>query len=274
MTKVSVIIPTYNRLEKLKRAIDSILNQTYKDFELIIIDDGSTDDTKEYLSKKEGIRYLYQENQGVSAARNTGIGIAKGEWLAFLDSDDEWLENKLEKQIDFINANPSIKIVHTNEIWIRNGVRVNEKVKHRKMGGWIYENSLPLCIISPSAVIIHNEVFKDKGLFDEDYPYGEDYDLWLRLTPYYEIGFVETPLIKKYGGDEDQLSRSWGIDVYRARSLEKMLDDIKLSKEQKEKTLKLLIKKLRILEKGYRKHNRIELADEFKTKFEYYSTLQ
>ncbi len=270
MMKVSVIIPTYNRLEKLKRAVDSILEQTYKDFELIIVDDGSTDKTKEYFENFDAVKYIYQENKGVSSARNTGIKASEGEWLSFLDSDDEWLPRKLEKQIEFAENNENIKIIHSNEIWIRNGVRVNEMNKHKKLGGWIYQNSLPLCLISPSAVIIHSSVFNEKGLFDETYPYAEDYDLWLRLTPYYEIGFIEEPLIKKYGGDEDQLSRNWGLDEYRVKSLEKMIKNPDLNIGDKEKTLLLLKKKLKILEKGYRKHNRIKLADEFKEKLEYY----
>jgi GT2 family glycosyltransferase len=145
--------------------------------------------------------------------------------------------------------------------------------KHKKLGGWIYQNSLPLCLISPSAVIIHKDVFSDIGLFDENYPYAEDYDLWLRVTPYYEIGFIETPLIKKYGGDDDQLSRNWGLDLYRVKSLEKMMNNDDLKIGDKEKTLKLLIKKLKILEKGYRKHGRLELADTFKERLNHYSNL-
>ncbi len=268
--KVSVIIPTYNRFEKLKRAVDSVLNQKFKDFELIVIDDGSTDETRDYFEKFDGIKYIYQENKGVSAARNTGIKVAKGEWITFLDSDDEWLPDKLQMQMGFAEKNKDIKIIHSNEIWIRNGVRVNEMNKHKKLGGRIYQNSLPLCLISPSAVIIHSAVFNEKGLFDEEYPYAEDYDLWLRLTPYYEIGFIEKPLIKKYGGDEDQLSRNWGLDVYRVKSLEKMINNPDLNFGDKEKTLNLLRKKLKILEKGYRKHGRTKLADEFKEKLEYY----
>jgi len=272
--KISVIIPTYNRLEKLKRAVDSVLSQTYKDFELIIVDDGSTDNTRTFFENFDGIKYIYQENKGVSSARNTGINASSAEWLAFLDSDDEWLPKKLEMQIDFAKANENIKIIHSNEIWIRNGVRVNEMNKHKKLGGWIYQKSLPLCLISPSAVMINRIVFNDKGLFDEEYPYAEDYDLWLRVTPYYEVGFIETPLIKKYGGDADQLSRNWGLDLYRVKSLEKMINNTDLDIGDKEKTLKLIIKKLRILEKGYRKHDRIELADEFKEKFNYYSNYE
>ncbi len=279
--EVSVIIPTFNRLEKLKRSVSSVLNQTYQDFELIVVDDGSTDNTKEWLeqqmiknnNKNKKIKAIYQKNSGVSSARNTGILTSEGEWIAFLDSDDEWLEKKLQKQIDYIKENPHIKIVHSNEIWIRNGVRVNEMNKHKKLGGWIYLNSLPLCLISPSAVMIHKEIFKIHGSFNENYPFAEDYDLWLRLTPYYEIGFIEEPLIKKYGGDLDQLSRNWGLDKYRVKTLENMLKSEKLSIKEKQETHKILKKKLKILEKGYRKHNKIQEADEFLEKLNYFKDL-
>jgi len=273
MPKISVIIPTYNRLELLKRSIDSIFNQTYKDFELIVVDDGSTDKTKEFCLNDNRIIYLHQENQGVSAARNSGIKISKGEWITFLDSDDEWLPNKLEKQMEYAKNNPNIKIIHSNEIWIRNGVRVNEKFKHKKMGGWIYKNSLPLCLISPSVVIIKKELLDEVGVFDTSFTYAEDYDLWLRITPYYEIGFIEDSLIKKYGGHEDQLSRNWGIDHFRVKAMEKMINDKNLPNELKELTIKTIIKKLRVLEKGYRKHNRIEAADDYKKKYDYYKSL-
>jgi len=117
---VSVIIPTYNRASWLRGAIDSVLDQTFADFELIVVDDGSTDNTKEIVADYgDKIRYFYQPNKGPSAARNTGIGQAKADLICFLDSDDRWIKNKLQTQVEFIRQNPLTKISYTNEIWIR-----------------------------------------------------------------------------------------------------------------------------------------------------------
>ncbi len=274
---ISVIIPTYNRKEALIKAVDSVLSQTYTNFELIIVDDGSTDDTslmfKDNDNENGKIKYIYQENGGVSKARNTGIKFAKGELISFLDSDDEWLPKKLEKQIDFLKKNKNIKICHTNEIWIKNGVRINQHNKHKKYGGWIYQKSLYLCLISPSAVIIHKSVFEDVGMFNEEFKAGEDYDLWLRITPYYEIGFLDDFLIKKYGGHEDQLSIQWGIDTYRILSLENMINNHDLNKEYYDETLSVLTDKLNILYKGFLKHGKVEQAENYLIKLNHYQSL-
>jgi len=274
---ISVIIPTYNRKDALIRAIDSVLSQTYTDFELIIVDDGSTDDTslmfKDNDNENGKIKYIYQENGGVSKARNTGIKFAKGDFIAFLDSDDEWLPKKLEKQVDFLKKNKNIKICHTNEIWIKNGLRINQHNKHKKYGGWIYQKSLYLCLISPSAVIIHKSIFEDVGMFNEEFKAGEDYDLWLRITPYYEIGFLDDFLIKKYGGHEDQLSIQWGIDTYRILSLENMINNHDLNKEYYDETLSVLTTKLNILYKGFLKYGKVEEAEEYLNKLNHYQSL-
>lgn len=274
---ISVIIPTYNRKEALIKAVDSVLSQTYTNFELIIVDDGSTDDTslmfKDNDNENGKIKYIYQENGGVSKARNIGIKFAKGEFISFLDSDDEWFPKKLEKQIDFLKKNKNIKICHTNEIWIKNGVRINQHNKHKKYGGWIYQKSLYLCLISPSAVIIHKSVFEDVGMFNEEFKAGEDYDLWLRITPYYEIGFLDDFLIKKYGGHEDQLSIQWGIDTYRILSLENMINNHKLNKEYYDETLSVLTDKLNILYKGFLKHGKVEQAENYLIKLNHYQSL-
>lgn len=273
MAEISVIIPTYNRLEVLPRAIESVLNQTYRNFELIVVDDGSTDGTRQRYEDDPRIIYLLRENGGVSAARNSGIEIATGTYIAFLDSDDEWLPRKLEYQIALFKGAPELGFVHTEEIWIRDGVRVNQMKKHRKYGGWLYQRSLPLCVISPSTVMMLKEIFERHGGFDEEYVAGEDYDLWLRITPYYEGGFIEEPLIKKYGGHDDQLSKLWGIDAYRVRSMEKMIIEHQLDQSDRAATLKLLIKKLKILIKGYTKHNRLEQVASFQQKLTYYQNM-
>ena len=265
---ISVIIPVYNRCRLIDRAIKSVLGQTIPPDEIIVIDDGSTDGTDEVIKNSyPDVILLKQENRGVSCARNNGIKNAKGTWVALLDSDDEWLPVKLEKQLLALQENSSSKICHTDEIWIRNGVHVNPMKKHRKYGGNIYKYCLPLCVISPSSIIIHKEIFKDIGLFDENIPVCEDYDLWLRICSRYPVLYLQDKLIKKYGGHDDQLSRQyWGMDRFRIRALEKMINDPVLSEKDRMATVATAINKARILKKGLMKHGREKEAEKMMKK--------
>jgi len=136
---ISVVIPTYNRIELLKRSIDSVINQTIKPSEIIIVDDGSNDGTEAMVKKQyDSLKIIKQKNKGASAARNSGIKASSGEWICFLDSDDEWKNDKLEKQITAVANNSDYKFFHSNEIWIKNGKRINQKKKHKKYGGGIF----------------------------------------------------------------------------------------------------------------------------------------
>ena len=255
---ISVIIPTYNRRNTLPRAVESVLNQTYKPIEIIVVDDGSTDGTKEMFSEMYPlVRYIYQVNSGVSSARNTGIKSASGDWIALLDSDDEWLPDKLDRQVKLLQDNAEIRFCHTNEIWIRNNVRINQKKKHQKYGGNIFNKCLDICRISPSSSLFHTSVIKDVGLFDESLDVCEDYDMWLRITSKYPVLFLDQPLIKKFGGHSDQLSRVFGgIEQYRIRSLEKILTSKSLSGSQFEAAKDMLIHKLQIYAKGLKKRDK------------------
>lgn len=268
---VSVIIPTFNRAHVLKRAIDSVYNQTYKNIELIIVNDGSTDDTLQLLEQYEA-KVFTTKNQGVSAARNLGIKIATGQWIAFLDSDDQWLLDKIEKQINYSLINPHINIIHGDEIWIRNGKRVNPKNKHKKGGGDQFFACVKLCAISPSVVILKKEIFDDIGLFDENYPCCEDYDLWLRITSKMEVGYLDDFLINKYGGHEDQLSRKYkAMDYWRVKSLDNILKSDELSNEKYQLAKEELKIKANILLKGYEKHNNYSAEyEEVKGIFNFY----
>jgi len=262
--KISVIIPTFNRKKTLGRAIQSVSNQSLSPFEILIIDDGSNDGTKEWVKESfQDIKYIYQNNQGVSSARNKGIKYAYGDWVAFLDSDDEWLPNKLYEQVKAIGSNPEIKFFHTNEIWIRNGVRVNQMKKHKKYGGYIFEKCLDICRVSPSSVLIKKEIFDDIGTFDESLRVCEDYDLWLRITSKYPVVFLDIPLIYKYGGHAGQLSKvNDGIESYRIQSLEKIIKSGVLNNEQKLIAVNTLINKMKIYAKGLEKRNKLrELQD-------------
>lgn len=251
---VSVIVPTFNRRNFLQKAVESVLAQTFPDFELLIVDDGSTDSTERYCAglRDARIRYFRQENRGVSAARNHGIRKARAEWIAFLDSDDLWQPRKLEAQLDSVGTSCEHPVVYTDEIWIRRGRRVNPKKKHGKYGGWIYDRCLPLCIISPSSALLHRKVLKRCGLFDTRFPVCEDYDLWLRVTATFPVLFLQQPLIVKVGGHQDQLSRSrWGLDRYRVRAMEKAIGSGTLTPLQEKWTARELARKTSILSTGY-----------------------
>ncbi len=265
-SSVSVIIPTHNRAHTLSRALESVLAQSHPILEIIVIDDGSTDETPGLMAERYAqCHYLRQDNQGVSAARNRGIQQARGEWLALLDSDDSWMPKKLERQFDTLAASPGHRLCHSDEIWIRNGKRVNAMRKHAKQGGQIYQHCLPLCVISPSAALLHRCLFETYGLFDEDLPACEDYDLWLRICSREPVAYVDEPLVIKYGGHEDQLSRRyWGMDRFRVHALEKLLERQTLSPADRAETLRTLAQKCRILIQGAEKRSAWARADEYR----------
>jgi glycosyltransferase involved in cell wall biosynthesis len=261
---VSVIIPTYNRAWIVKDAIDSVLAQDFHDYELIVVDDGSVDNTPAIL-KAYGQRttVLRQPNQGVSAARNRGIAAATGRLVAFLDSDDLWFPRKLSTQVKFFNDHPEAVINQTQERWIRNGVRVNPKQRHHKFSGMIFERSLALCLVSPSAVMIKKSLFSTVGVFDESLPACEDYDLWLRISCRYPVHLIDTPLIVKRGGHDDQLSRAAGLDKYRIRSLVKIIESDFLTTPQSQAAVITLKEKCEVYAGGCRKRGREEEAKYF-----------
>lgn len=253
----SVIIPTYNRASTLERAILSVLNQSYKSFELIVINDGSSDDTFKILNKyADQIKIINQENMGVSHARNQGIKISKGNFIAFLDSDDYWHDNKLLVQNDYLIKNPNTQILHCDEIWMRNNKRVNPKFIHAKGGGDQFIRSIELCCISPSAVVVKKSVLNEFGGFREDFPVCEDYDLWLKISYKYNVDYIDQKLLTKTGGHEDQLSsRFKAMDWWRLLSLVTFLS-IELNEQKRNFLLDNISKKIKILSKGYIKHSK------------------
>jgi len=192
--KVSVIIPTYNRAELLPRAIKSVLEQTYQDFEIIVVDDGSTDNTeeviKEFQEQDKRIKYIkHDKNKGGSAARNTGIKAARGEYIAFQDSDDEWLPEKLEKQMKvFKNALPEVGVVYTGFLRIKNGKEnyIPSSWVIKKEGN-IHDELLRGNFVTTQSIIIRKECFKKAGMFDEKLPRLQDWELVIRLSKYYNF---------------------------------------------------------------------------------------
>ncbi len=264
---VSIVIPTYNREAWLASAIESVKQQSFRDWELVIVDDGSSDQSSNVVRElaDSRITYVRVEHGGVSRARNLGVSLTRFPWICFLDSDDQWTPAKLQRQIETVEEFPEFRIVYTNEIWIRRGKRVNQKKKHRKYGGWIYHRCLPLCIISPSSVMLHRELLEEEDLFDESFPVCEDYELWLRISARNPVFFLDEPLIIKFGGHDDQLSRStWGLDVYRVRALRKALRSGDLTPAQQIITVRELVTKARILASGFRKRGKLSEAEKYK----------
>ncbi|MBF0253108.1 MAG: glycosyltransferase [Candidatus Omnitrophica bacterium] len=255
----SVIVPVYNRERFIDKCLQSILDQTFDDFEIIVVDDGSSDNTKSIITtfNDARIKYHYYEHSGVSSARNKGLHLASGKFIAFLDSDDWWKPNKLQKGINYINNFPEIKIFHTEEIWYKNGVLFDQKKKHKNPDGFVYKNILPLCCISMSTIIMERSVFNDIGYFDETLEACEDYDLFLRATSKYKVKLISEPLTLKDGGRPDQLSFSiWGLDRFRIKALQKMLNSKDLDNDLRDATIKELQIKCAIYTKGCLKHGR------------------
>jgi glycosyltransferase involved in cell wall biosynthesis len=262
---ITIVIPTRNRADRVSAAIGSVLAQTDRNWELIVVDDGSTDDTEAAIRSfdDDRIKYIRQNNQGVSTARNRGIAESRGNLIAFLDSDDRWEPEKLRVQRAFFESHPDIYICQTEEIWIRNGRRVNPMKKHAKPSGWIFKECLNLCLVSPSAVMLRREVLDRIGLFDESLPACEDYDLWLRASLVYEIVTLPEVLTTKMGGHEDQLSRQWGLDCYRIRSLEKLLTNMALPEIYRPLVENQIIERSKIVAEGAMKRGNLELYEEY-----------
>jgi len=258
----SVIIPTYNRWPMVGAAVQSVLAQSFLDFELIVVDDGSTDATAVELAKfGSQLRYFKQDRSGVSAARNLGVRQSCGRVIAFLDSDDLWDPDKLKIQVRFMENTPEVRICQTDEVWIRNGVRVSPKFKHRKPSGDIFELSLDLCLVSPSAVMMTRELFDRCGGFDESLPVCEDYDLWLRIARDSPVPLIAQPLVVKHGGHADQLSRStWGLDRYRVIALQKLLRS-GVAGARRAAVLRVLEYKVAVLAQGARKRGKVADAE-------------
>jgi glycosyltransferase involved in cell wall biosynthesis len=268
--EVSVIIPTYNRGWCVAEAVDSVLDQDFRDFELIVVDDGSTDETPQLLEGYgQAIRVLHQDNRGVSAARNAGIVASRAGLIAFLDSDDLWLPGKLRCQVEFFASHPEAFICQTEELWVKNGRRVNPGKRHRKRDGMIFELSLDLCLVSPSAVMVRRELFDRVGRFDESMPACEDYDLWLRVSCRFPVHLIETAFIVKRGGHADQLSRAWGLDRFRIAAMMNLLSVGSLTEVQRHAAWRVLRRKCVVYAGGCRKRGRLAEAEHFERLVEF-----
>lgn len=268
MGSFSIILPFYNRKNFLTRAVQSIMNQTIFqkknlwDAEIILVDDGSTESQQISIEELNllntlslPLQLIQTNHRGVSNARNIGVENSKGEWLFFLDSDDEWHPLKLEKQIEFITKNPKIQIHQTKEIWIRHGKFTNPPMKHLKKSGNLFYESLESCRITFSSVCIHRSLWNQYGGLDKNLPACEDYDLWIAITQNEEIGLVSEFLLTRYGGHEDQLSHTYPVmDRFRLYSLLKRIPEFK--KENLSYVQKVIQKKMNILIQGKEKRKK------------------
>ncbi len=268
MPGVSVVIPTFNRLSFTTEAVESVLRQTVCDLELVVVDDGSEDGTAEHLRKcfpDPRLRVIGPENLGVSAARNRGARETSGDWVAFLDSDDFWLPRKLERQLQALKDHPGTVACYTEEVWYRNGRWANPRKAHAKHSGWIFSHCLPLCIISPSSVMISRAVFESLGGFDESLPACEDYDLWLRLAARHPVHLVPERLIVKRNGHHGQLSQSFrALDRFRIRALWKVAFDSELPWETRRQALETAAEKSMIVALGAAKRGGYSRAQVFR----------
>ncbi|MEN8263835.1 MAG: glycosyltransferase [Nitrospirota bacterium] len=263
--EITVVIPVYNREKTIERAVDSILAQSFRPEEIIVVDDCSTDRTGELL-RKYGNKITciqLEKNSGPSRARNEGIERAHTDWIAFMDSDDCWKKDKLKNQVEFLRRYPFYQIMQSDEIWIRKGVRVNPRKYHKKPEGWIWKRSLERCLVSPSAVLIRKSLLQQYGKFDESLPVCEDYDLWLKISRHNPVGLDPDLSVMKYGGHDDQLSGKYhSMDSFRVKSLYRLLKN-----EQqpyfREELLRMLAKKLNILIDGCKKRGKLKESGKY-----------
>ncbi len=261
MTGISVIIPTYNRGSLLDRALRSVQQQSLPCNEILIIDDGSDDETHVCVNRFSSccpvpVRYLSQNNRGPAAARNRGIKEAKCSCLAFLDSDDHWQKKKLEIQYNAMLNRPGFMISHTKERWLRRGRHLNQKKKHIPGHGDIFNHCLQLCAVGMSTVMVRKQIFTDAGMFNEKMRCCEDYDLWLRISSRYPFLLIDSPLTIKEGGREDQVSFQYriGMDKLRIASILDLLRGQRLSASQLLMALEELQRKCLVYGRGCMKH--------------------
>lgn len=261
---ISVIIPTYNRKSMVVDAITSVLNQTCKPHEIIVVDDGSDDGT-DTLFPMEGVTYHKIKHSGFPGeVRNIGVGLSTGDYIAFLDSDDIWLEEKLEKQVSYFKDNPQCKILHTKERWIRDGKVISQKKRKHKRSGDLFKDSLQGCILGPSTVLMTRTLFNNFNGFNPSIEVGEDYDLWLRITDRESICYLDDELIVKHAGHGDQLSFKYGfIEPFKIEVLEDLILNYNLKSQNKLFAIEALENKYEIIINGCLKRGKEAEAQQY-----------
>lgn len=277
---ISIIIPTYNRKNLLSEALDSVLTQNYHYYEIIIIDDGSTDQTIAYLDKLKldlaaidkptpTIKVKSIPHNGYPGyVRNRGIEMAEGELIAFLDSDDLWNNDKLIKQVDYLYTHPEVSILHTAETWLRGSKTISQTQRKHKREGDVFNAALQKCILGPSTVMLRRTLIDEMCqesenhlLFNEELEVGEDYELWLRIADRYTVGYINEALIIKRGGLVDQLSAKYGqIEIFHLKALYSLLQADTISQKNRKLTIETFEKKIDIYTKGCLKRGKKDEA--------------
>ena len=262
---VSVIIPTHDRHALLMEAIDSVRAQTYAPIELIVVDDGSTDGTSEQLSGEPGVRLLRIDHTGCpGAVRNAGVAIATGDHLAFLDSDDLWMPDKLAAQMELLRGRPEVPIVHCREHWVRGGRTVSQAGQRHRRDGRLFADAVRKCVIGPSTVVLHRAVLREVGGFREDLEIAEDYELWLRVTARFPVAYCDRPLVTKRAGHGDQLSERYGqIERFRIAALAPLVAAHRWAEPERTVARRELARKCLIHAAGARKRGRHAEAERY-----------
>ncbi len=267
---ISIILPTFNRPNMTIRALNSIVKQTYRHFELIVIDDGSFDNTydriNDYLKTQQNIKYklIKKTNKGVSHARNIGLRLAQYDWVAFLDSDDEWLPSRLQTQVNYINKTPDCHWVYSDEQWVKDGVVIPVKPNScKKYHGAVLKKAIDRCFIGCSTVLIRKSHIEDVGGFNENFPACEDYDLWLKLLSKYKVDYIDQKLVTRFGGHDDQLSRAFhSMNLWRLKSVANLLEKSHLNEPERSYAENFIKSKAPQLMNGYKKYNNPEQLQE------------
>lgn len=190
---VSVIIPTFNRLDLLKETVASVKNQTYRDFEIIVVDDGSSDGTAEWLDSQPDLRVLHQTNSGIAASRNNGAAAGRGRWLAFLDHDDLWAPEKLRVQVDFLRHSPEVALVAARHVRLGKRFRTTGRPSWTK--GDLFVQEYSRSFIHTSSVMIRRDVFEHIHGFPTRYRFADEFDVWLKIASAHAIAYVDEPLV-------------------------------------------------------------------------------
>lgn len=259
--RVDVVIPAYERVALLTEAIESVLAQSYSDLRLIVVDDASPEPLQDKLSIREArLQFVrLNKNLGPAGARNAGVAGGESPLIAFLDSDDLWLETKLAKQVAQFAADSALQWTHCNEVWYRNGEVVLQRSEHRKQGGVFLERAFDRCLIANSAVVFRRSFYERHGGFNPHFPICSDFELWLRMLADAPIGFLEEALVKKRAGDWPQVSSTPETDRYRVLALHRFYREKRhssLTDQQRDVLLAEAEKKCQILIKGAKKYNK------------------
>lgn len=264
---ICAIIPVRDRPRLLRKAITSVLAQSVLPGELIIAVDqstlaGSNDaeaaESLRVQAEAAGTRFelIAAGGHGPAAARNQAAGLSRAHWLAFLDSDDRWAAEKLEKQRDFLKRRPHLVACQTSETWTRHGKLIAQPQRLAPRGGRFLRDSFRTCLISCSSLMIARTTFEELGGFDESYPVCEDFELWLRLLIRHPVGLVAERLTHKHSGDWPQLSRTTPApDYHRVRAILGILKNFELSTPERAAAEKACLEKMAILNKGARRHD-------------------